>query len=200
MGEAFALTAIADEVLTDLRTGSNIQHSVATLLGQSIYSWLVGYDDTNDSERLSVYPVTLDPRSSGPRSERMPEAYHDLVDRIRKAKQRFESRSNPTPGSSHRSPVGEGGSGNRQSKRPVVPVSREKLARQIWQSKQRGENRDDTAAKTSKPQAPASDSSQEPVLKPGAVNESFLLPNSDGSDHEESVRRGLVDPEWPLPR
>ena len=86
MGEAFALTAIADEVLTDLRTGSNIQHSVATLLGQSIYSWLVGYDDTNDSERLSVYPVTPDPRSSGLRSERMPEAYHDLVDCIRKAK------------------------------------------------------------------------------------------------------------------
>ena len=153
-------------------------------------------------EETPVEPVTPEPRSSGPssRSERMPGAYHDLVDRIRKAKQRFESRSNPTPGASYQSPAGEGGSGNRQSQRPVVPVSREKLARQIWQSKQRGENRADTASEKSKPRTLAGDSSGEPVPKPGAVDESFRLPKSDGSDHEESVRRGLVDPEWPLPR
>ena len=155
------------------------------------------------AEETPVEPVTPESRSSGPssRSERMPGAYHDLVDRIRKAKQRFESRSNPTPGASYQSPAGEGGSGNRQSQRPVLPVSREGLARQIWQSKQRGENRVDTASDKSKLQTPAGDSSGEPVPKPNAVDESFRLPRSDVSDdHEESVRRGLVDPEWPLPR
>ena len=54
LDEAFALTVLADEVLTDLRTGSNIQHSLTALLRQSIYSRLAGYDDTNDAERLSV--------------------------------------------------------------------------------------------------------------------------------------------------
>ena len=57
LDEAFALTVLADEVLTDLRTGSNIQHSLTPLLRQSIYSRLAGYDDTNDAERLSVDPV-----------------------------------------------------------------------------------------------------------------------------------------------
>ncbi len=57
LDEAFALTAMADEVLTDFRTGSNIQHSVTALLRQSIYSRLAGYDDTNDADRLSIDPV-----------------------------------------------------------------------------------------------------------------------------------------------
>ena len=57
LDEAFELTAMADEVLTDLRTGSNIQHSLTSLLRQSIYSRLAGYDDTNDAERLSIDPV-----------------------------------------------------------------------------------------------------------------------------------------------
>ena len=57
LDEAFALTAMADEVLTDLRTGSNIQHSLTALLRQSIYIRLAGYDDTNDAERLSIDPV-----------------------------------------------------------------------------------------------------------------------------------------------
>ncbi|MDP6719832.1 MAG: IS1380 family transposase, partial [Pirellulaceae bacterium] len=57
LDEAFALTVLADDVLIDLRTGSNIQHSLVALLRQSIYSRLAGYDDTNDAERLSVDPV-----------------------------------------------------------------------------------------------------------------------------------------------
>jgi hypothetical protein len=57
LDEAFALTAMADEVLTDFRTGSNIQHSLTAMLCQSIHSGLAGYDDTNDAERLSIGPV-----------------------------------------------------------------------------------------------------------------------------------------------
>ena len=33
------------------------QHAMATLLRQSIYSRLAGYEDVNDAERLSVDPV-----------------------------------------------------------------------------------------------------------------------------------------------
>ena len=39
------------------RTGRNIQHAMPTLLRQSIYSRLAGYEDVNDAERLSVDPV-----------------------------------------------------------------------------------------------------------------------------------------------
>ena len=41
----------------DKRTGRNIQHAMPTLLRQSIYSRLAGYEDVNDAERLSVDPV-----------------------------------------------------------------------------------------------------------------------------------------------
>ena len=47
----------ADEVLIDLRTGSNVQHCLTSLLRQSIYSRLAGYDAANDAQRLSVDPV-----------------------------------------------------------------------------------------------------------------------------------------------
>ena len=57
LDKAFVLTLLADDVLTDLRTGSNVQHSLTTLLRQSIYSRLAGYDDTNDAWHLSVVPV-----------------------------------------------------------------------------------------------------------------------------------------------
>ena len=57
LDEAFGLTVMADDLLTDVRTGSNIQHRLISLLRQSIYSRLAGYEDTNDAERLSVDPV-----------------------------------------------------------------------------------------------------------------------------------------------
>jgi len=41
----------------DNRTGRNIQHAMLTLLRQSIYSRLAGYEDVNDAERLSIDSV-----------------------------------------------------------------------------------------------------------------------------------------------
>ena len=40
----------------------NIQHSLAALLRQSVYSRLEGYEDTNDAERLSVEPLFISKR------------------------------------------------------------------------------------------------------------------------------------------
>lgn len=41
----------------DNRTGRNIQHALPTLIRQSVYSRLAGYEDVNDAERLSIDPV-----------------------------------------------------------------------------------------------------------------------------------------------
>ncbi len=43
--------------IIDKRTGRNIQHAIPTLLCQSIYSRLAGYEDVNDAQLLSVDPV-----------------------------------------------------------------------------------------------------------------------------------------------
>ena len=55
--DVFGLTDMAAYELTDNRTGRNTQHSIASLLRQSVYSRLAGYEDTNDAERLSVDPA-----------------------------------------------------------------------------------------------------------------------------------------------
>jgi len=54
---ALDLTASAGKLLSDSRTGKNTQHSVTALFRQSTYRRLAGYEDTNDAERLSVYPT-----------------------------------------------------------------------------------------------------------------------------------------------
>lgn len=57
LDEAAQLTESGAADLFDFRTGSNICHSMTSLLRQSVYSRLAGYEDVNDAERLSVDPV-----------------------------------------------------------------------------------------------------------------------------------------------
>ncbi|MFC1606719.1 IS1380 family transposase [Candidatus Latescibacterota bacterium] len=57
LDHALGLFNSVSTVFIDKRTGRNIQHAMPTLLRQSIYSRLAGYEDVNDAERLSVDPV-----------------------------------------------------------------------------------------------------------------------------------------------
>ena len=53
LDEALELTDTATACLRENRTGRNIQHQMAPLLRQSVYSRLAGYEDTNDAERMA---------------------------------------------------------------------------------------------------------------------------------------------------
>ena len=57
LDEALALFDSVASVFDDSRTGRNIQHHLASLLRQSVYSRLAGYEDVNDGHRLSVDPT-----------------------------------------------------------------------------------------------------------------------------------------------
>ena len=57
LDHALGLFNSVPKVFIDKRTGRNIQHAMSTLLRQSIYSRLAGYEDVNDAELLSVDPV-----------------------------------------------------------------------------------------------------------------------------------------------
>jgi hypothetical protein len=53
LDERLGLSTLIDRRVTDARTGHNRQVPLPDLLGQSIYSRLVGYEDINDAERLA---------------------------------------------------------------------------------------------------------------------------------------------------
>src|SRR5512144_968483 len=57
LDDALDLTTSAAGQLQDQRTGQNARHGLTTLLRQSIYSRLAGYEDLNDADRLRVDPT-----------------------------------------------------------------------------------------------------------------------------------------------
>jgi hypothetical protein len=57
LDEALGLTRLAGDALQESRTGRNVQHHLALLLRQSVYSRLAGYEDTNYADRLAQDPA-----------------------------------------------------------------------------------------------------------------------------------------------
>ena len=57
LDDVMGLTEKASECLQDTRGGRNVQHQLVSLLRQSVYSRLAGYEDTNDAERLADDPA-----------------------------------------------------------------------------------------------------------------------------------------------
>ena len=55
--QSFLLTELAAGELSETRSGQNIRHEVHSLLRQSVYSRLAGYEDVNDAERMAQDPV-----------------------------------------------------------------------------------------------------------------------------------------------
>ncbi len=57
LDEVLGLTETAGEMISDMRTGRNVQHELAGLLRQSVYARLAGYEDVNDQEALTRDPA-----------------------------------------------------------------------------------------------------------------------------------------------
>ena len=57
LDEVLGLFDAAPAIFQDRRTGRNIQHDIRSLLRQSVYSRLAGYEDVNDAERLALDPA-----------------------------------------------------------------------------------------------------------------------------------------------
>jgi hypothetical protein len=57
LDDALGLSAMAGEVLSDPRTGTNGRHSLVGQFRQSVFGRLAGYDDINDADRLAHDPA-----------------------------------------------------------------------------------------------------------------------------------------------
>ena len=57
LDEVLGLTDLAEEVLTDTRTGQNSRHTLIAQLHQSVFGRLAGYEDVNDADRLGRDPA-----------------------------------------------------------------------------------------------------------------------------------------------
>ena len=57
LDDVLGLTALAGGVLADSRTGRNGWHGIVSLLRQSVYGRLAGYEDVNDADRLGRDPA-----------------------------------------------------------------------------------------------------------------------------------------------
>ncbi|MCZ8036391.1 MAG: IS1380 family transposase [Novosphingobium sp.] len=57
LDDALGLSAMAADVLADLRKGRNGRHALVGLLRQSVFGRLAGYEDVNDAERLRHDPT-----------------------------------------------------------------------------------------------------------------------------------------------
>ena len=57
LDDALGLSALAGDVLSEVRRGKNTRHLLIGLLRQSVFGRLAGYEDVNDAERLSGDPV-----------------------------------------------------------------------------------------------------------------------------------------------
>ena len=57
LDDVLGLTDLGGATLSDLRRGKNTRHLLTSLLRQSVYGRLAGYEDVNDAERLSRDPV-----------------------------------------------------------------------------------------------------------------------------------------------
>ena len=57
LDDALGLTALAGGVLADSRTGRKGWHGIVSLLRQSVYGRLAGYEDVNDADRLGRDPA-----------------------------------------------------------------------------------------------------------------------------------------------
>jgi hypothetical protein len=57
LDEVLGLHDIAGGLLRDTRTGRNRLHTLVSLLRQSVFGRLAGYEDVNDADRLALDPV-----------------------------------------------------------------------------------------------------------------------------------------------
>src|SRR5450755_2693366 len=57
LDDAFGLSHMAGNVLTDTRTGRNRRHGLVAQFRQSVFGRLAGYEDVNDADRLGCDPA-----------------------------------------------------------------------------------------------------------------------------------------------